>query len=99
MNEGEESWIYYFHGYIGYFVLGYYLSVKDNIFNRFKYSKTFLILLFIFVMHNVLWEIEWMKEMDAILQIVVCALLTLVISVLISFVISKVKYLRIIIRY
>lgn len=175
MNEGEESWIYYFHGYIGYFVLGYYLSVKDNIFNRFKSSKIFLILLFaivsvaspivvflndiecdfyslfwylsitvvlqcvvwwiaisgfvrkvmdflgngkmfsllteisklsfgvylthILVMRNVLWEIEWMKEMDAILQIVVCALLTLVISVLISFVISKVKYLRIIIGY
>lgn len=26
MNQGTSSWIYYFHGYVGYFVLGYYLA-------------------------------------------------------------------------
>lgn len=26
VNEGDTSWIYYFHGYVGYFILGYYLS-------------------------------------------------------------------------
>lgn len=28
LNEGDTSWIYYFHGYVGYFILGYYLSVS-----------------------------------------------------------------------
>lgn len=26
IGEGDTAWIYYFHGYAGYFVLGYYLS-------------------------------------------------------------------------
>lgn len=26
VDEGDTSWIYYFHGYAGYFVLGYYLA-------------------------------------------------------------------------
>lgn len=28
IGEGDTSWIYYFHGYVGYFILGYYLSVS-----------------------------------------------------------------------
>lgn len=27
VGEGDTSWIYYFHGYVGYFILGYYLSI------------------------------------------------------------------------
>lgn len=27
LDEGDSSWIYYFHGYVGYFILGYYLSI------------------------------------------------------------------------
>lgn len=27
IGEGDTSWIYYFHGYVGYFILGYYLSM------------------------------------------------------------------------
>lgn len=26
VNESDTSWLYYFHGYVGYFVLGYYLQ-------------------------------------------------------------------------
>lgn len=26
INESDTSWIYYFHGYVGYYVLGYYLN-------------------------------------------------------------------------
>lgn len=26
LNESDTSWIYYFHGYVGYYVLGYYLQ-------------------------------------------------------------------------
>lgn len=27
VGEGDTSWIYYFHGYVGYFILGDYLSI------------------------------------------------------------------------
>lgn len=26
LNESDTSWIYYFHGYVGYFILGFYLA-------------------------------------------------------------------------
>ena len=26
VNEGDTSWLYYFHGYVGYYVLGFYLQ-------------------------------------------------------------------------
>lgn len=45
--EGDTAWIYYFHGYVGYFVLGYYLSIIP--FERLrKYLWWFLALFVIF---------------------------------------------------
>lgn len=46
-NEGDTAWFYYFHGYVGYFVLGYYLSIvpKERL-N--KYIGGFFILFFLF---------------------------------------------------
>ena len=32
VNESDSSWLYYFHGYVGYYVLGWYLS-------RFAFDK------------------------------------------------------------
>ncbi len=30
LDESDVSWIYYFHGYVGYFILGFYLSKFGN---------------------------------------------------------------------
>lgn len=48
-DEGDATWFYYFHGYIGYFILGYYLSIvpKERL-N--KYIGGFFILFFIFAL-------------------------------------------------
>lgn len=169
MNDTDKSWIYYFHGYAGYYVLGYYLSMKENCFNSKKSkivfgllfilisilspvivllngiecdfyslfwylsitvvfqcivwwsgikalvgksmvfwgkSKIFLLitevsrlsfgvyLVHILVMWNILWNTEWLRTMNGILQIIVCAILTFVISIIMVYVISKVKYLK-----
>lgn len=41
LNESDTSWIYYFHGYIGYYVLGYFLSSLD-VNQIMKYKRSFL---------------------------------------------------------
>lgn len=46
-GEGDTSWIYYFHGYVGYFVLGYYLSIAPMAHLR-KYLWSFLTLFALF---------------------------------------------------
>lgn len=46
-GEGDTSWIYYFHGYVGYFVLGYYLSIAPMAHLR-KYLWSFLSLFALF---------------------------------------------------
>ena len=49
VGEGDTSWIYYFHGYVGYFILGYYLSLApmERLCN---YRWAFFALLFIFTL-------------------------------------------------
>ena len=167
-NESDTSWLYYFHGYVGYFVLGFYLkhyweqqmsmwrmmallvffivisvilpitllelNVKVDFYSLFWYlsitvalqcvvwwivvkrlmrkvSKvpSFVVelsklsfgiyLVHILVMRNILWETAWMQEMSGEIQIVVCTILTFVISALISWGISKIKYVKAIIGY
>ena len=56
-------------------------------------------LIHILVMRNVLWETTWMQEMNGIVQIVVCTFLTFIISALISWGISKIKYVKAVIGY
>ena len=172
INEGDTSWLYYFHGYVGYYVLGYYLQnflndseaivakkwfkgcfvavfmcvsvllpivifvtqVEVDFYSVFWYlsitvalqcvmwwmlvkkfmnqvvkANGFMVelsklsfgiyLIHILVMRNLLWETQWMQEMNGIVQIVVCAFLTFVISVFISWCLSKVKYVRAVIGY
>lgn len=168
INEGDTSWLYYFHGYVGYYVLGFYLkhywkkqvsigrnlvllltfmaisvilpvalfvlNVEVDFYSVFWYlsitvalqcvvwwllvkrlmrdvpklpnwvvelSKLSfgIYLVHILVMRNVLWKTEWMQNMHGLVQIVVCAILTFTISALISWGISKIKYVRAIIGY
>ena len=42
LNESDTSWIYYFHGFVGYFILGYYLSKYEI------HRSLFVILLILF---------------------------------------------------
>lgn len=168
VNESDTSWLYYFHGYVGYYVLGFYLqnywgcrlsvgrkivflvvfvcvsvvlpiallilNVKVDFYSLFWYLSItvalqcvvwwsvvkrlmknvanlprFVVelsklsfgiyLIHILVMRNVLWKTEWMQGMNGIVQIVVCTILTFIISALISWGISKIKYARTIIGY
>lgn len=47
VSANDTSWVYYFHGYVGYFVLGYYLSHRIKSFT--KSSYTILSVLFVAV--------------------------------------------------
>lgn len=47
MNEGDTSWVYYFHGYVGYFILGYYLTTAPMERLR-KFLWCFVILFLLF---------------------------------------------------
>ena len=166
VNESDTSWLYYFHGYVGYYVLGFYLknfgekqmttrrmmvflvvfvcislilpitllmlNVEVDFYNVFWYLSITVALqcvvwwivvrrlmrnvtklpnivvelsklsfgvylIHILVMRNVLWKTEWMQGMNGIVQIVVCTILTFTISALISWGISKIKYVKAII--
>jgi surface polysaccharide O-acyltransferase-like enzyme len=170
VNESDTSWLYYFHGYVGYYVLGYYLqnyfgknanisigrktmfflafvaisivlpivlfvlNVEVDFYSVFWYLSITIALwcivwwiivkrmmqnvpnlpnwvvelsklsfgiylVHILVMRNILWKTTWMQEMNGIVQIVVCTILTFTISALISWGISKIKYVRTIIGY
>lgn len=170
MNESDTSWLYYFHGYVGYYVMGYYLQhfvgrgtpmpvwkkillgivflsisvilpltllilqVEVDFYSVFWYLSItvalqcivwwliikkivrnvkelprFVVelsklsfgiyLIHILVMRNILWETTWMKEMNGSLQILVCASSTFVISVIVSWGISRVKYIKAVIGY
>ena len=168
MNEGDTSWLYYFHGYVGYYVLGFYLkcywgksvsmgrnallvvafiaisvvlpitllvmNVKVDFYSIFWYLSITIALqcvvwwsvvqrlmrnvsklpgfvvelsrlsfgiylIHILVMRIVLWKTEWMQNMNGILQVVVCTLLTFTISAMISLFVSTIKYVRVIIGY
>ena len=170
VNESDTSWLYYFHGYVGYYVLGFYLQnhmskdVKKSIGRKVLFAIAFIaisvilpIVLFvmnvevdfyslfwnlsitvtfqcivwwsvlkrlmkrtaqlpsfivelsklsfgiylihILVMRNLLWKTEWMQNMNGLVQIVICAILTFTIAALISWGISKIKYVRAIIGY
>ena len=163
LDESDTGWIYYFHGYVGYFILGSYLS-------RYKLNKNELVgfwcaflvfavflpcmafgfrwqvdfyswfwylsmsvalqcvlwwkvaeriapylehfretitslsklsfgiyLVHILVMRNFLWKMSWMQESAGIVQILVCAILTFVLSALFCWCLSKWKYSKYII--
>lgn len=152
LYESDTSWIYYFHGYVGYYVLGYYLQkysfdrlrwgvvislflvfsilapllvvvshLQVDFYSLFWYlsisvamwcviwwqgicrfdvskimnerTKNIIVklsnlcfgiyLIHILVMRNVLWQMEWMQNMNGALQIVVCMILTFMISTII----------------
>lgn len=168
VNEGDTSWLYYFHGYVGYYVLGHYLQHWSNsdraligkykrfflslavcfsvaipfLFIQFKVEADFyqifwylsitvasqcvvwwmmlkkfafsltkqptfmlqlsklsfgIYLVHILVMRNVLWQISWMQNMNGIVQIFVCTILTFIISAAVSWCLSKIPYVRAII--
>lgn len=168
INESDTSWLYYFHGYVGYYVLGFYLkhywekrmssekkivfsllflcisvvlpvglkvlNVKVDFYSLFWYLSItvalqsvvwwrivkrlmrnvptlpgFVVelsklsfgiyLVHILVMRNILWKTTWMQEMNGVVQIVVCVILTFTISALISWGISRIKYVKEIIGY
>lgn len=168
VNESDTSWLYYFHGYVGYYVLGFYLkhylesrmtvgrkivfslmyvcisvilpvvllrlNVEVDFYSVFWYLSITVALLcvvwwivvkrwmknmpqlpnfvvelsklsfgiyliHILVMRNILWETTWMQNMNGIVQVVVCTILTFAISALISWGISKIKYVKAIIGY
>lgn len=165
INEGDTSLLYYFHGYVGYYVSGFYLQnykgkgwLWTNIgkvmwgivlllfsivlplaffvlqievdFYRVCWYLSITValqcvawwslvkkmmkaatqqpvwvgvlsnlcfgiyLVHILVMRNFLWEMEWMMNMNGIVQIVVCTILTFLISVAICWSISKIPYVR-----
>lgn len=165
VNESDTSWLYYFHGYVGYYVLGFYLQnykgkgwLWTNIgkvmwgivlllfsivlplalfilqievdFYRVCWYLSITValqcvawwslvkrmmkavtqlpvwvgvlsnlcfgiyLVHILVMRNFLWEMEWMMNMNGIVQIVVCTILTFLISAAASWGISKIPYVR-----
>lgn len=158
LNIGDTSWLYYFHGYVGYFVLGHYLSKYSankillslslifvtvalplltlfmkwnvNFYEVFRYlspsvviASSFLFIMakrvcfqkefpavswlaqqtfgiylaHILVMRGILWNTEWMQNMNGILQILVCFVLTFVIALLITAIIKKIPYLRVVV--
>ena len=168
VNESDTSWLYYFHGYVGYYILGFYLrhywekpkstrrmvmlfvvfivisvilpitllmsNVEVDFYSLFWYLSItvalqcvvwwivvkrlmknvpqlprFVVelsklsfgiyLVHILVMRNILWETTWMQNMNGVVQIVVCTILTFTISALISWGISKIKYVKAIIGY
>lgn len=168
VNESDTSWLYYFHGYVGYYVLGFYLqnywkyrlsvgriivfalvficvsiilpialfalNVEVDFYSLFWYLSvtvalqcvvwwsivkrmmkhvaklpSFVVelsklsfgiyLIHILVMRNVLWRTSWMQGQNGIVQIVVYTFLTFIISALISWGISKIKYVKAVIGY
>ena len=157
LNESDSGWIYYYHGFVGYFILGYYLS-------RYEISKTLLViililfsffsiilpvlsyglnlnvdfyswfwylsasvafqcviwwmlikrisacwdrgrnvivfmsrhsfgiyLIHILVLRNILWKLCWIRSLSGILQVAICLILTFIISLFISWCISKLR--------
>lgn len=165
VNESDTSWMYYFHGYAGYYVLGFYLQnyvgngrlwtnmgkilfgiafvlfsvvlplalfffqievdfyrvcwylsitvalqcvawwliVKKVVRENVKQSTSVKVLsnlcfgiylVHILVMRNFLWEMPWMINLNGIVQMIVCTILTFVVSAAISWAISKISYVR-----
>lgn len=166
VSLNTESWLFYFQGYVGYYVLGsymakYYKSGKSWIRNHWLLSAVIgcmfvlgvplaalwlsnevdfyslfwylsatvamqslflwiaigtvsmlwfrqpsekltaisnlcfgVYLIHILVMRNMLWKLHWMSLMPTAVQTVVCAGMTFAVSLLISWCLSKVKYLN-----
>ena len=157
MNEGTSSWIYYFNGFVGYFVLGYYLTVypvkrsfkiglctlfallsiafpavslmlhfKLKFYSFFWYlslpvvlqcivwwffakrvSHLFeparsvveflsrysfgIYLVHVLILRNILWQVRWIQSLPGIFQIIVCVVLTYIISLFVCWGISKLR--------
>lgn len=49
IGEGDTSWIYYFHGYVGYLILGYYLS-EASMDRLYKFFWGFAVLFLLFTL-------------------------------------------------
>lgn len=50
LDEGDTSCLYYFHGYVGYFILGYYLSAAPmERLRKYRWGFAILFLLFSFI--------------------------------------------------
>ena len=165
VNTGAESWLFYFQGYVLYYVLGAYMAryyetgkswlcrnkgtfavfalmfivgvpavallfdIKVDFYSLFWYlsatvalqsllwwmvirhfSKRWSVfagvlasvsnlsfgiyLMHILVMRNVLWTLPWMVQMPLAAQIIVCAALTFVISLGLSWGVSKVRWIN-----
>lgn len=85
LDEGDTSWLYYFHGYVGYFVLGHYLSqVSMDRLRAFRWPFIVLFFLFtliapcaVFVFHlNVdFYSLFWYLSLPVVLQSVAWFLL------------------------
>lgn len=160
--EGDTSWIYYFHGYVGYFILGYYLSIVPmERLRKYRWSFAVFFLLFtllapsavlflglevdfyslfwylslpvvlqcivwfigfrcleplfttrlssfapqiaklsamtfgiylsqIFVMRIGLWNVPILSEISGILYLIICALITLALACLLTWIVGKV---------
>lgn len=163
LRENVASWIYYFHGYVGYYVLGFYLRtyglssrlrrvfwcvfiimslilpicnfleewhwpmiptfwyrsisvalmsvawwevIRSNV-NKFEFLRgvvtdlsplTFgIYLVHIIVMRSVLWQLPWMHSLYGPVQIIVCTFITFLLSIAITWLISKWRFSKYII--
>ena len=158
LKEGPSSWIYYFHGYAGYFILGYYLAnfsirrlwaisfiVSFILFSLFLPSFSFLYglkfdfyscfwylsisvalqcvfwwfiikriadsfeplrkiietvskhsfgiyLIHVLFLRNFLWKLDWIQSLSGPVQVLTCVFLTFVLSLMLSIIISKLKF-------
>lgn len=157
LHHGTTSWIYYFYGYAGYFILGYYLAKYGirrsfaigmlvsfvlisltfpilsyiyhwqlNLYTYFWYLSPSVVLQCIFwwiimkrishifeplrgciefvskhsfgiyllhvlVLRTFLWKLSWIQSLTGPTQIVICVILTFVISFMLSWLISKLR--------
>lgn len=158
LNESDTSWIYYFHGFVGYFILGYYMSkyeisramfiglllaaslfsialpilsyvwdLKVDFYSWFWYLSASVVfqciiwwmfikkisycfergrnvivflsrhsfgiyLVHVLVLRTILWKLSWIHSLSGVLQVFVCSILTFVVSLFISWSISKLRW-------
>lgn len=81
LEEGDTSWIYYFHGYVGYFILGYYLSVAPmERLRKFCWGFALIFLLFtliapcavlVFGLKVDFYSLFWYLSISVVLQCIV----------------------------
>lgn len=158
ISVSTKSWIYYFYGYAGYYVLGYYLSKYElnkpiligfilsflffsiahplivlvegldvNFYSVFyylsisialqcvawwlliKYTSSFfeagrrpieniskmsfgIYLIHVLVLRNFLWKLSWIQSLSGITQILICTVLTFLLSYLFCWILSIFRF-------